>query len=296
MKTKKLLLCALCVVVCVGLTIFTSCSKDIETTTTNLSTQPTALEKVTEFLNAKDKKSGFDDLSIDEAVWYLEAALNYSYCTEHNMYGNEMFDSLVIPFILDEAGLIDDAFLFETYSNLESVVNDIKRDFHSSTYFNIIVLDIEAYENEFVLHWGVSYGNEAKCLPSAPFGSTQYWDYNTGGRCGGYSGCSGYGAKAIFESNINGFYGMYPKGCWFEDVSYITLYCQYSPYPLFASWDACLTPTQMNTYYSNTYNQGFYRMPANRNFISIEMQPYDESFYYHEARWRYGILHYPIEE
>jgi len=285
------------VCVCVCVCVCASCTKEQQIITNNQN-EDTALDKVLSFLDSRNQKSGFDDLSLDESVWYLEAALNYSYCQKHNFYGNEIFDSIVFNYNLDEGGLIDDELLFETYNNMEGFVNDLIRTLKKYPYYNIIGIDIEASEevDQFILYYGVSFTNDAaKCLPQLPFGSTDYWDYGDGGKCGEYSGCNGYGAATIFESYINGMYGNYPEGCWFTDIQSIKLTSTYPYYPLFADWDPCLSPTQMNTYFYNTHEQGFLRMPSNRNFYHIEINAYFITYPFHEARWKYGILNYPIE-
>ena len=261
----------------------------------------TPLEKVQSFLDAKNKKATFDDLNIQESVWYIEAVLNYQYGQNHEFYQNNILDSIEIVFALNEVDMIESELLFEIYDELASdldklIVNGNK----SNEYFNISLIDLESeIENNILkLYIGISYGDDSKLCGTSgpPFSSSQYWDYDDGGKCGSYSGCSGTGAKIIFETYLNAMYGTYPAGCWFTHVGWTMLLPQ-QQYPLFASYESCMTPYNMNLYFNNTHQQAVKKTPKGKKYYYLTMYAYDDTtgvfdYFSHEAQYRYGTLNY----
>lgn len=259
------------------------------------------LEKVLLFFDAKEAKVCFEDLTINEANWYIEAALNYEYGKNHEFYQVNKLDSIAIDYCLNENDLVEDDLLFQIYDDLSSLINSLKKEFRTEQNFNITFIDLEpeTENNQFKLYIAYSYGVDNKlCGTTGPyFGSDQYWHYDDGGKCGDYSGCIGTGAAEIFEVYLNGMYGTYPAGCWFSNVDWTTLAPSTSQdYPMFADFDPCLSPSQMNLYFSNTINHAEEKTPSGKSFYYITVHAYEWApSYYHEAKYRYGTLNYPLE-
>jgi len=93
---------------------------------------------------------------------------------------------------------------------------------------------------------------------------------------------------------LNAMYGTIPAGCWFTDVDWTMLTPQ-QRYPLYASYDPCLSPSDMNIYFSNTHNQAVSKTPSGKDYYYLTMYAYEDLFYYHQAKYRYGTLNYPLE-
>jgi len=147
----------------------------------------------------KIKNNSFKDgesMSLDSAVWYLEALMNYNYSSPDSSYVNLTVDTTFefnLPIdndMVDFSNVAAAAFAMEEHivDHLNNMPNDIKF---------VIAADVSIKSNELkdgtkTITITTGYGSEYIDNPGCytPFGANDYWRYglgyiNMGGYCGG---------------------------------------------------------------------------------------------------------------
>jgi len=162
--TKKIAVMAL---VLIGL-VFIGCEKDKLTTNPEQQiTVDNTLNKILNFKNLVENpqniKSG-EFMSVDSAVWYIEALLNYEYCViedSNQVFAETTLDSSFIQIKkTNEIDLFDvitsfNQFKTQILNKLKKIDNDFKR---------VSVVDISIKDNQFVAYYMFNFGEQSKVI------------------------------------------------------------------------------------------------------------------------------------
>lgn len=272
--------------------IFSACNKEKESQLVQNSNNETSwtqkdLEIQNKILAFQDKvknnnfKSG-EQLTIDEAIWNLEALMNFNYSNPDSSFVNLTIDS-TFEFNLPINGEMVN---FEDITNaahaIEEHVINFLNNMPNSIKF-IIAVDISLKDDEFksgskTLSISTGYGSEYIDNPAAytPFGANDYWTYGFDlGGCQNNSATTSDAAEKI-EFKINNpnynFNDPYPAGSYVVNVGVEEVSAWDHPNPddpgAPDNWldclmyhevtnniltaDECLEPTEMNFYLQGT--------------------------------------------
>ena len=138
---------------------FSSCNKEAELETTN----DEVLERILDFKEKVEKpnqqKSG-EVVSVEDAVWLIEAALNYSYCIKTEEQANAGTNVIVKDSLFYEVNsnnnnvILADA--INTYMLIETDMAEMLASYQSQVKFYDIV-DIEYKDGSFVAYVAIRY-------------------------------------------------------------------------------------------------------------------------------------------
>jgi hypothetical protein len=191
---KKLIFKTFIIITLIGITA--ACNKDFESKPapeeslpgeTNLKTNNTE-DLIVAFIdevNNSYKSSG--EYTVDSALWYIEAALNYSYCIWDSSFGVQAFDSATISVSLKKNGSIEDTDVYSTYNDFVDSL-EVHWDNISETTKHVMFVDVAVRSNTngvVVLHLVSAMGSGAAVNSYANFGADEdwYWGWDLGG-CG----------------------------------------------------------------------------------------------------------------
>jgi len=276
---------------------------------------------------ANTYKSG-ETISLDSAIWYIEATLNYTY---------DDLDTAHLSFSLDSAfydvKISNDSISLYELENAFSAFEDSLNHYYNSIYAidkDVCMIDLEILHNNGLtanmkMTSGIAYGPGPNPPNAAPFGLNDYWKWwnggtNNGGYCDGiYEGQQPESdaaeeiEKAVmqtlsfptgsFFTAVENFEVLYPEDWPLPNnptpndnrCDYL-LYKSMSGYPNF---DGCLDPAEMNFYYFGILDIINSLKPASKTFHFLDMQgdayfPGNESVYLHRAPViKYGVLCVP---
>jgi len=258
---------------------------------------------------------------LDDALWLLEAGLNYNYCSNMNVYKQRLTDSLMLNLEKNAGGLIDFADVQVAY---DEMVSHMSAAYHSIADEEKmpIVADIDLIEHDagnVVLKlkavFGYELANTAKNLND--FGSTAWWKWGLDlGKCNGYTGtgdaANEIDAKLYFEL-------IQPVGTYFTDVEPkydIKAWNYPNPdddnpndgyfdYLMFCSGNHnCLSPDEMNFHWDGSraviymYESDGGPRPAGKDPIDLDLEgeliPGSKSNTYFHMFYEinYGVKHY----
>lgn len=184
--------------------MLSSCKKDkpsqiTESPQTNYTAEDIRIQNLILNFQNKIKNNTFkngETVSVDSAIWFLEAMMNFNYSTPDSSFVNLTvdttfeFDLPVNNDLVDFSNLTDAAFAMESHlvEYLNSITNSIKF---------LIVVDVVIKPNELksglktisiTASYGTDYINNTACYP--PFDDDDYWLWghswaNAGGYCDG---------------------------------------------------------------------------------------------------------------
>jgi hypothetical protein len=192
----------------IGMLLFLGCSKENEQKETEQqkvfqpSEQDLQIEgKILAFKQKLDYvrenpnlKSGEDDLTIDEAVWNIEALVNYTYADASADFYTIVNDSVSITVNLIEGRVA----INDIIAAYDQIVDSLSAKYNQilSTEKQLMIADVSVKEiNEVAVVFEVNSAISSGILnPGGWFGVNDIWfygmaDYNNGGYCGGiYNG------------------------------------------------------------------------------------------------------------
>ncbi len=218
--------------VLIGL-VFAGCEK--EELTTNPEQQITVdntLNKILNFKNLVENpqniKSG-EVMSVDSAVWYIEALLNYEYCIIYDstqMYNEFAKDSILMNICIEnnQINLQEIVNAFCEFENL--MIEKLKKIDSENKRVNLV--DVKYTENGFMAYISFNYGESifnSKTLWSIT--DDWYWGYtlNTppwrAGKCDGT--CQGRDAVTEINRWI-AYRTAIPVGVYYTDVHFVGLF------------------------------------------------------------------------
>ena len=306
--------------------IFVSCSKQEQTELTGSSPEISQSKadilienKIRDFKSKLEHlrenpqlKSG-ETMTVDSVVWYVEAALNYTYARAGIPFDRIIRDSAKITIPVNNQGVL----LADVDLAYQQVKDSLSAKYHAiaSEDKSLMMVDIEAVtaaDNSTELHVKAGFAEGNGVYGYGLFGSTDYWYWGRGiGKCGPYIGQNiGEDASTQLNYRINHPISVYPGGTYFTDEETLGYFDPwdypdpnnpYGYYRLFAfeysvppTEEPCLYPDEMNYY---LYEGVVYIMednkPAGKKLVSGEVI-YDffcGIAYCHRTEYTYGILH-----
>lgn len=253
--------------------------------------------------SASDEENYNHKLSIENAVWLAEAAINFDYAVGNTILNQSTF-SEEIAWENESKTETNLKEAIELYSSIDLAI----KDFIRKNNRKIVLVDVSvSAKNKIKI--SVVNGEEANNakLPAAclPFGATDYWSY-TQGKCGPYAGqnpesgspaqlTTKLNAKCVTEICNNGgrivytnivttqIMGVNPVGDNTTlganilnpyDVTVagdgITDFCLYYGYG--SSAHTCFAPDEMNAYVSSIKYLANLNKPAGKEIINYNVQ------------------------
>ncbi|MCX7863192.1 MAG: hypothetical protein N2449_09395 [Bacteroidales bacterium] len=175
-------------VILAGGIMFTACKKEI-INTPSASFNPyddKAVEaRIKDFNQKLQQKSG-ESMTIEDAVWCIEAALNYNFCRLNNLNGELIEDSILV-----EYPLINNRLNFDDVKNFYICAEKTLNTHLKNENYNVIVIDIVPHISNDLLNAKIYFTfclvNNSKFItyPNS-FSSSDYWRWSWGiGKCDG---------------------------------------------------------------------------------------------------------------
>lgn len=255
---------------------FMSCNKENELQPTEKTEDQIVLHKILDFKNSvenPDNLKSEQTMSIDSAVWYIEAALNYTYCMTENpeMYENAeiITDSIVIDLNVENNDVAYQSVIY-SYESFNIFLNQNleNQDYSWKKYY---VTDIEYKNNKLACKYLLYVKNMTKA--GVPISLLDY-DWKTGaggcdaGTCDGQylNWDAGKALTSVLNKvvAIQSFYtDIHPGIQYLPDVyplngSDTLLYFELFPY-----YFPCIYENTMNELYTNaTILEARYTKPA----------------------------------
>jgi len=243
-------------------------------------------------------------LEVDSVTWYIEAALNYTYC-EPAISSIISTDSVFVNVPVSESGKINFSDVVTAYNEFSSGMNNI---FEQTPGDNkkIQLADISIVENN-----KKATGETYKAIiiivwwpQPIPFNDTDYWYPIWGaGKCGDYEGqlIGRDGGKLIAEHAAQTIPSIEPG--YITDVNILGFCdCDYPEYLwsdiLYNPKQACLSPNEMQYWTDQLVALGINNTPSGKRVIAYQVDgtivPSGQAphLYSHYAEISYGIWHF----
>jgi hypothetical protein len=253
--------------------LFTACTKD-EAITEETILDPTE-QKILDFkakLESPEKSN--ETMTVEEAVWNIEAALNYSY-NDLNANAFISYNLIRIPIQLSDNGEIEFDEITSTYFELESLLTGFIGE------NSLSLADIEFIENK-----NKSDEGELKMttivkgsIPNLQdFGSTDYWKAIwEEGKCGEYTGQEvgkDAATQLMYKANLT---RSAPIDGYITDIETIYDFCGLYPWDedyLFHAYgsgntiqNSCIEPNEMNYWLNQLKQLANNNAPLNKEIV-----------------------------
>lgn len=211
------------------------------------------------------RKSG-GSMSLNDAIWMMEAAFNYYHSFYHEEIEYTFTDSIVIPLSfsgLDKINIGEMSSIYKTINNalLKSFVN--YPDENKIPYLFDLEIEATPTGNQLLVLSTIATKKTLKSgdnLDFDPFGSTDYWFPGTiyndvahrKGKCSSYTGqyVGIYDASSRLANRVLTYHGERSS----YNISFTNIFTLNSVNPygnLFAGdWETCISPYWMNSYYN----------------------------------------------
>jgi len=238
-----------------------------------------------------------ETLTLDSAVWYIEAALNYSYS---DSYATEIIkvDSAFVSVPVSDNGTINFNHVVYAYNKLYGGLINIYTQTEGEnlsirlTDISLKAADNKSDEQTFKLTAVITKG-----VPTySTFGVTDYWyPMFEKGKCDAYAGlCIGYDATSQLEQKAN--YDLRFARGYLTDIEY--RYAgdgSYMDYLWQGGENECLSPSELNGLLANMKDLANILKPINKDIINYSVD-YSiilgkQSFGSHTVDITYGIWH-----
>ena len=271
------------------ISLFTSCEKKTELLENKTDVTEQKILSFKDKINSTNKSN--ETLSIDSAVWYIEAALNYTHC---NSEAVEIvaIDSIFVPININNENKIRFDNISLAYNQLNTNLLNILGE------NNMSLADIEFVENlnkngEKQLKLTVV---ETRGIPNYwTFGEDDYW-HLWRGRCDGSS--DAYTCDEI-DRRANYSIPILSGNSYVTDVQ-TNYYCGDEYTPEFFCWDSnherCLSPSEMRYYLMKLKEFANLESikPTNKSIIHYDLVNdgiVGRNWIGHSAWLTYGIWH-----
>ncbi len=277
--------------------VFTACNKDTSLTEVEKNIDLTE-QKILDF-KAKmlaPNKSG-ETMSIEDAVWYIEAALNYTYCNMETT-DNVIVDSAFVTINLTETDEIDFNNVITAYNELETDLENILGE------DNMLLTDIEYIQNldksgDATFKLTTVRGGDID-ENRFHFNATDYWKpIFELGKCDIYTGHAiGHDASSQVEKMINTAASYYLAPGYATDVESIYAGVYNGTYPdyFWSGYESdCIDPAGMNYWLIKGQQVAELLTPSSKDLLSCEYS-YDAVggspvTWYHMADFTFGKWH-----
>ncbi len=256
-------------------------------------------------LNFKEKMKNTnksdETMSIDSAVWYIEAALNYTYS---DIEANELLriDSFIFPIVLNENDEVLNSEIQNWYIQFDNQFIDLITE-NKVQFTDIELISGSGKSKNGALKANVTVSNIL--VNPLIFGTTDYWDacFN-GGKCGPYNGQqTGKDASTqlTYKANLS---RAYPANGYITDINTISFEnyeLEWMDYLWFEHGTgnppvACLDPDEMNYWLWRLKLLANNNKPTGKEIAGYHVW-WDASlgtetyFRFHNADISYGIFH-----
>ncbi len=204
---KELIFKTLIIITLIGITA--ACNKDFEnkpTSTeslpgeTNLKTNNTEDLIVAFIDDVNNSFKSSSEYTVDSALWYVEAALNYSYCIWDSSFAVQTFDSATISVSLKKDGNIEDTDVYTAYNDFVDSL-EVHWDNISETTKHVIFVDVSVRSNSngvVVLHLVSAMGSGSPTRLYANFAADDDWySWANLGGCGNNPATSSDAAEEL---------------------------------------------------------------------------------------------------
>ncbi len=199
-------------------------------------TSDEVLERILDFQekveNPNQQKSG-EEISVEDAVWLVEAALNYSYCIKTEEKANAGTNVIVVDSLFYEVSnsnnKVNIADAINTYLTIEADMAEMLTSYQSEVKFYDIV-DVEYKNGSFVAYLAIRYkeGIEKSTVGHGKdeYTITEDWYWSrTGGKCDGTTNIGGAAIEISkwvnSRTDIPGIKDdVYGLGVYYTDVHY----------------------------------------------------------------------------
>jgi len=182
-----------------------SCNKENELKPEATNDDAAVLQRILDFkadvTNPSNLKTG-EFVSVEDAVWLVEAALNYDYYIQpkEDAYENMLTDSLFVPFESTENKILYSE-VINLYTNLSCDLNNKLSAFDFAKK-SIGMVDVEFINNTFKTYYFVDYTESATkstCTECYDIYQNWYWGKGLGTANGN---CIGYDASKVIFHNL----------------------------------------------------------------------------------------------
>ncbi|MCF8309666.1 MAG: hypothetical protein K9I68_11715 [Bacteroidales bacterium] len=303
--------------------LFSGCEKTeqpVNENNTGISEEDLKTEqKIKSFLNKMEQPTKSDEtLTVEEAIWNIEAGLNYSYIDEPENMGHMLVDSakIEIPVNNGQINMTDIAEAYDMFEDsLQDFYNSIEGDFNRYVTDIMEVQDLE--KSNTVTLKATSLAGRLN-----PYSITDedywYWGWELG-MCDSSGQGEGKDAadrlEQVANRNVsmpsNGDY-VYPSSIEIHNFNPADVPDDDNPYGssmLFEDYQEvtlnhhCLPPNEMSYYYNAFIEIGIDNEPSNKDVISYLLEDWTsygdtgDPYYYdtwhmiHHAEITYGTWH-----
>ena len=196
------------------------------------------------------KSGGFID--VDEAIWNLEAAMNYMYADIPEQFGDTQKDSLEFTLAVNNSGFCSEGDLSVLYKNMNIAIQA-----YCDTLYEFQLLAVKITADKYAVSPIAvkAYVIKGKPLYSWEFGTTDWWHSYRKGRCENYEGLNTnrQSAKEI-QKKVNASITPFAYPIYFTDIDSVWILTTPNP-----NWDSIAFPHRrlMDRYYYIYYNVDF---------------------------------------
>lgn len=302
----------------VTLTLLYSCKKEqvqkqseVATTNTNLE-QKQVMNRILNFKKLmEDKTLSSEEMTVDDAVWDLEALVNYTYDKPQGKFDDFILDTLIFNIPVNSKLATND--IKGVYKTLNTHLANIT---NKTKFLRVLDVAVKEQTPTTLTLMAISWiGNE-----KSVFNPDDYWYSNLGaGKCGGYAGSVGLDATDIIPRqltpigwplgshfiNVTSTAWISPYDTWIVDNP-ITNPFGYDNVLLFSrsgsgtAINTCMGPTELDFYRTNLVTIANLLNPtpsAPKTVIVYDLQsdfvvPNYGWNYTHDAQITYGDLRY----
>jgi len=142
---------------------FSSCNKAEVTPSSSLENNDETLERIIDFkqkVENPNQQKSTEEVSVEEAVWLVEAALNYSYCIKTEEQANAGTNVIAVDSLFYQVNNNNDkvslAQAISTYQTIETDMAEMLATYQSSVKFYDIV-DVEYKDGNFAAYVSIRY-------------------------------------------------------------------------------------------------------------------------------------------
>ncbi len=312
------------IVVAVAALIIVGCKKEKESCVPDNGTPTIEQDGMSAYLqDFKEKmQSGAkadETLGLEDAMWHLEAVLNYSYDNAGFQFSDIQCDTFT--YTIQTMG--DEMSMSQINNVFNKLSKDIEASFDKCSLPDKNIMSVQTIFEANGKATSVSVKNviaiSGGIISPDKFGPTDYWNENNGGgKCGSYEGeCMNSGAPRELTKKLNMRIPKYAcatdvnsKGGYFTDIDEVEIYPsdgtnfmfdENSPcgYKLYVSgpWspDGCICPDDMNYYLSKGPEIIEHYKPEGKVAVSAQYK-FDiavsvTGFTLHVLHVEYGVFH-----
>lgn len=220
-----------------------------------------------ELLSENPSYKSSETMSVDSAVWFLKATLNYTYARAGVDFNHLSSDSAVISLTTSDGEITENALpgiYQQILDSVEVIYNATEGNDKNLLMVNVVPTDGSDNTTDLTIYAAIS--GTTPTYIYGQFGATDYWYWGKSlGKCGNYQGYYGYDASTILEYRMNHPLIAYPPGTYFIPDTYIGFIYPWeyedpnSPNiygtrlfqwegPEFPQEEPCLSPEEMNYY------------------------------------------------